>query len=585
MGSEPKAALANRLASTAPAGFAQSTPLGGGSHIQNQQQQQTQGDALSLSRPFGGLKGAPKRAVATLAICNQSKSNSAGGRGFSGNDDHKPIAADTPSLSLLSQSTGPSGRGTVGSGVGAAPQRIQKSASAGAGSAPASAAAAIDQEVTIQLQALTITATSWTQRESALLLLNDLLLKRVPTPLQVERTVDAVSERLTDPHPRVACACMLVLQTLLQVAPVPLSPRIDLLLPRVFARASEAKRATAGASGCPQEAAFAWLAAVRDVVPADVLLPHLLRCIDAPQLPLRGRLLALDMLSSSAMNHKPSRDVLASNSVVSRALMQRLQQLQRCEVGEGGVEIKRHVAKTLAAVRSAAAAADDDDDCFIRHDAKSTAAPVSAYPNATDAAAAVPPHSLMSLKAQRVTSGALPPPPSISLSWTTSSHQALPPTSISTGADDGFSRSHSNSMGNSGINSGVAEKSCAPEAVESSIPPYLAHRYNPRAQNFKEGVEMEMDRHAIKQDCAQAKLPIASLLPHPMMTEAQEHAAVTDAQQLAAPLSSWSSPPQLASTASAVRPPSPSPSPSSSRQSSSIPSLLDSIALSSAGYA
>ena len=92
--------------------------------------------------------------------------------------------------------------------------------------------------------------------------------------------------------------------TLLQAAPVPLSPRIDLLLPRVFGRASEAKRATAGAAGCPQEAAFGWLAAVRDVVPADVLLPHLLRCADAPQLPLRGRLLALDMLASSATNHR-----------------------------------------------------------------------------------------------------------------------------------------------------------------------------------------------------------------------------------------------------------------------------------------
>jgi hypothetical protein len=242
----------------------------------------------------------------------------------------------------------------------------------------------------------------------------------------------------------------------------------------------------------------------------------------------------------------------------------------------------------LAAVRSAAAAAagaaaaDDDDDCFIRHDARSTAAPVSAYPNSADAAAAAPPHSLMSLKAQRVTSGALPPPPSISLPWTASSHQALPPSSISTGVADGFSRSHSYGLGNSDINTSVAEKS-ASEAAELSVPPYLAHRYSPRAQEFKEGVEMELDRQAAKQDCSLAKVPIASLLPYQTAAEAQEHAVVPDARQSAAPLSSWSSPPQLASTASAARPPSPSPSPSSTRQSSSIPSLLDSIALSSAG--
>jgi hypothetical protein len=169
---------------------------------------------------------------------------------------------------------------------------------------PSSGAVATDDEMTVQVQVLTISANSWTQRESALLSLNDLLLKRPPSPLQVERLIDAISERLADPHPKVACACMLVLHTLLQVAPVSLSPRIDLLLPRVFARASEVKRAPAGAAGCPQEAAFAWLAALRDVLPADILLPQLLRCIDAPQLPLRGRLLSLDMLASSAMNHR-----------------------------------------------------------------------------------------------------------------------------------------------------------------------------------------------------------------------------------------------------------------------------------------
>ena len=161
-----------------------------------------------------------------------------------------------------------------------APQRVQKPAgAAGGSSAAAAAAAAADEEVALQLTALTITATSWTQREAALLSLNDALLKRTPQSLQVERTVDAVAERLADPHPRVACACMLVLHTLLQVAPVPLSPRIDILLPRVFARASEVKRVTQGGGGgqCPQEAAFAWLAAVRDAVPADVLLPQVRR--------------------------------------------------------------------------------------------------------------------------------------------------------------------------------------------------------------------------------------------------------------------------------------------------------------------
>ena len=242
-------------------------------------------------------------AAAAAPVQNRTVS-SAGNNGFSIDDEYK-------TSSVLSQSTGPIGRVvgvTSGTGVAAAPQRVHKTAGAGATTAPASAsasaAAAADEEITAQLQALTITATSWTQRESALLSLNDALSKRVPSPLQVERVVDAVAERLADPHPKVACACVSLLHTLLQCAPVPLSPRIDLLLPRVFARASEAKRSTAGAAGCPQEAAFGWLAAVRDVVPADVLLPQLVRCIDAPQLPLRGRLLALDMLASSATNHR-----------------------------------------------------------------------------------------------------------------------------------------------------------------------------------------------------------------------------------------------------------------------------------------
>ena len=272
------------------------------------------------SRPFAGLKGAPQRpaaAAAAAAAPVQSKNSGSVGRGHTVDDDHKTSAAALPPSLPFSQSTGHMGRaggggggggGGVGvgvggaSGVGAAPQRIQKPAAPSSGCAPSAAAA--EEEISSQLHILTITATTWSQRESALLSLNDLLLKRPPSSLQVERTVDAVSERLADPHPRAACACMVVLHSLLQLAPVPLTPRIDILLPRVFARASEVKRAAAAASGCPQEAAFSWLAAVRDVVPADVLLPQLLRCIDAPQLQLRGRLLALDMLTSSAMNHR-----------------------------------------------------------------------------------------------------------------------------------------------------------------------------------------------------------------------------------------------------------------------------------------
>ncbi len=269
------------------------------------------------SRPFSGLKGAPQRpaAAAAAVAAVQSKNIGSVGRGHTVDDDHKTLAVGMQPSLAFSQSTGHMGRPGAGagggggggggggaSGVGAAPQRIQKPAASGASYAPSSAAA--DDEIASQLQILTITAITWSQRESALLSLNDLLLKRPPSPLQVERTVDAVSERLADPHPRVACACMVVLHSLLQLAPVPLTPRIDILLPRVFARASEVKRAAAAASGCPQEAAFSWLAAVRDVVPADVLLPQLLRCIDAPQLQLRGRLLALDMLTSSAMNHR-----------------------------------------------------------------------------------------------------------------------------------------------------------------------------------------------------------------------------------------------------------------------------------------
>jgi hypothetical protein len=314
MGPGLKATVSNRLASTAPASLAQSTPLISGAsghqqqHEQLQQQQLNEASSMSSSsRPFISLKGAPQRhaaAAVVIPVQNKTSGTSSGGKGNFVEDEYKTSAAahQPPPISL--QSTKPVGRaggGGGGSGVAAAPQRVQKPVGTGAGSATAAAG---DEELTAQLQILTITATTWTQRESALLSLNDLLLKRPPSPLQVERTVDAVSERLADPHPRVACACMQVLHSLLQVAPIPLSPRIDILLPRVFARASEAKRAATGASGCPQEAAFAWLAAIRDVVPADVLLPQLLRCIDAPQLPLRGRLLVLDMLSSSAMNHR-----------------------------------------------------------------------------------------------------------------------------------------------------------------------------------------------------------------------------------------------------------------------------------------
>ncbi len=306
----PKATAVNRLASTAPASFAQSTPLisSGSSHQQQQQQQQQSGEAASLSnssRPFIGLKGPAQRpaAAAALAIPGQSKTISSGGKGTSFDDDSKASAAALQDAPVLPHSTRPMVRvgGGAGSGVSAAPQRIQKPVGA---RSTVPSAVADDEEINTQLQMLTVMATTWTQREGALLSLNDLLLKRPPSPLQVERTVDAVSERLADPHPRVACACMLVLNSLLQVAPIPLSPRIDSLLPRVFTRASEAKRTAAGASGCPQEAAFSWLASLRDIVPADVLLPQLVRCIDAPQLPLRGRLLALDMLASSAMNHR-----------------------------------------------------------------------------------------------------------------------------------------------------------------------------------------------------------------------------------------------------------------------------------------
>jgi hypothetical protein len=271
------------------------------------QQQSEAGSGSSSSRAFAGLKGGAQRAVtAAPVIPVQNKTvSSASGKTFSVDDESKtPVVG---AAAIMSQSMGPMGRvvgGSTGIGVAAAPQRVQKIAVTGTIAAPPAATAASDEEIAVQLQALTITATSWTQRESALLSLNDVITKRAPTPLQVERVVDAVAERLADPHPRVACACISVLNTLLQVAPVPLSPRIDLLLPRLFARASEAKRATAGAPGCPQEAAFGWLAAVRDVVPADVLLPQLVRCIDAPQLLLRGRLLALDMLASSATNHR-----------------------------------------------------------------------------------------------------------------------------------------------------------------------------------------------------------------------------------------------------------------------------------------
>ena len=281
MGPGPKSAVANRLASTAPASFAQSTPLiSGGDRSQHQQQA---GEASSMavsSRPFSGLKGAPQRPAAAAAPV-QSKNSGSVGRGHTVDDDHKTLAAALPPSLPFSQSTGHMGRaggggggggGGVGgaSGVGAAPQRIQKPAAPSSGCAPSAAAA--EEEISSQLHILTITATTWSQRESALLSLNDLLLKRPPSSLQVERTVDAVSERLADPHPRAACACMVVLHSLLQLAPVPLTPRIDILLPRVFARASEVKPAAAAASGCPQEAAFSWLAAVRDVVPADVLL-------------------------------------------------------------------------------------------------------------------------------------------------------------------------------------------------------------------------------------------------------------------------------------------------------------------------
>ena len=277
------------------------------------------------------------------------------------------------------------------------------------------------------------------------------------------------------------------------------------------------------------------------------------------------------------LRNRPSRDVLASNASVSRVLQQRLQQLQRCEGAEGGVEIKRHVTKALAAVRSAASCdprAAEDDELYLRQDAKS--APTVSLQAVVAAAAAPAPSSLMSLKAQRVTSGALPPPPSLSLPWTTSSHHSalpLPAAPASAETCDGFSYSHRQGRGNH--NSEAHSSHSSSEAAD--VPPpqysYSAQRYSPRAEDLRDRVDVESEGQATRQDHVEVTWPSALLIPHQMTKQQQ-------AVQLHLPIP----PPHQTPPPSSVRPPSLSPSPSSSRSSPSLPSLLDSIALASAGH-
>jgi hypothetical protein len=258
--------------------------------------------------------------------------------------------------------------------------------------------------------------------------------------------------------------------------------------------------------------------------------------------------------------YRPSREVLGSNANVARALLQRLQQLQRCDAGEGGgVEIKRHVTKALAAVRSAAIldprAAADDVEFPSRQDKKSAPDVACTVRHAVDTAVAAPApasSSLMSLKAQRVTSGALPPPPSLALPWTTS---ALP--------------------------APAHEGGNFAEVAEAPAPAYSAQRYSPRA------ADVEQRDHAwdyarpvapaAAHDESQTQWPGSSLLRHQSTKQQQDCSFGQDAQQQGVPLP----PPQNTPPAAAARPA--SPSPSSSRSSPSRPSLLDSIALASAG--
>ncbi len=260
---------------------------------------------------------------------------------------------------------------------------------------------------------------------------------------------------------------------------------------------------------------------------------------------------------------------MASNTSVARALLQRLQQLQRCEGGEGSVEIKRHVTKALAAVRAAASsdprAAADDDELFSGHDSKPAS---SASQLAVDAATGAPPSaSLMSLKAQRITSGALHPPPSLALPWTTTSHEAPPfnPPFAPPAAD----RRHAHAMHKLLV---AADNSSTSEDAEAHPAVYSAQRYSPRAEDG-ERVDMESEGQVIRQDRVEAAWSNVSL--HPDQTSKQQQTA---ASLLPMPQ------PSLTPPASAARPPSPSPSPSSSRSSPSLPSLLDSIALASAGH-
>ena len=203
---------------------------------------------------------------------------------------------------------------------------------------------------------------------------------------------------------------------------------------------------------------------------------------------------------------RSSRDVLLSNTALSRLLQQRLQQLQRCDAGEGSVEIKRHVTKALAAIRSVASsdshAAPADDESFMRQDAKSAS---SAPLHVVDAAAAAQPtSSLMSLKAQRVTSGTLPPPPSLSLPWTTSSHQApslAPPAAPAhSEVSGGPSYRHGSMNSNSDIHLNASGSSTSIEAAEAPPPEYSAQRYSPRAEDVKERVDSESEGQSSRQD-------------------------------------------------------------------------------------
>ena len=283
---------------------------------------------------------------------------------------------------------------------------------------------------------------------------------------------------------------------------------------------------------------------------------------------------------------RPSREVLGSNASVSRALLQRLQQLQRCEGGEGGVEIKRHVTKALAAVRSAAArdprAGAEDDEFFPRQDARPEQAAAAAQ--AADHAAPAPASSsLMSLKAQRVTSGALPPPPSLSLPWATSSHHSAAPHIPAAAAHSQAATARLNGSDCNPAHNPCAEAAEAPTpacSAEAPAPAYSAQRYNARAADVRAGDEAEGEGRAAVPDDSEAKWPdhkadqTAKELQH---RGAMREAAAAAWQTQAVPSLL---PPGTPPTA-AARPA--SPSPSASRSSPSLPSLLDSIALASAG--